>query len=132
MGLATTPKSRSLSNRNSCAESFSGYGIIRKSPWGSSLMKTTCCIIRTIVYICIFLNELQNILNHYQKHNNLAQRQYKDVSVAEYSNFVAINWGWGGSKDADSNGTIWYNLGSSWYDYNDFKNVVCGFSLLNN
>lgn len=71
-------------------------------------------------------------IHHYQKHNNLAQRQYKDVSVAEYSNFVAINWGWGGSKDADSNGTIWYNLGSSWYDYNDFKNVVCGFSLLNN
>ena len=72
-------------------------------------------------------------IHHYQRHNNLAQRQYRDVTVTEYSNYVAINWGWGGTNDVDDdNGaTIWYNLGSSWDSYNDFQEVVSEFRPLN-
>lgn len=70
---------------------------------------------------------------HYQKHNNQAEVIKREVSVSEYSNYVAINWGWGGSNDIDSSGaTIWYNLGASWDTYNDFQEFICNFSLLAN
>ena len=68
---------------------------------------------------------------HYQKHNNLAQVIKRDQSVTEYSSYVAINWGWGGTNDNDSSGaTIWYNLATNWDGYNDFQEVVCDFTPL--
>lgn len=48
--------------------------------------------------------------------------------------YTAINWGWDGTLDGNSDGTIWYNLNDDWYaagGYSESNLVIYGFSSPN-
>lgn len=53
---------------------------------------------------------------------------YRDYTDWEYCSYIAINWGWGGSQDQDSNGTIWYRAGGVWNEYDLFNGMIYNFS----
>lgn len=59
------------------------------------------------------------------------------TTTEEESWYVAINWGWNGSWNNDSNSgeTIWYNIEAAWlvsiYDFSQFNYIVYNFAVNN-
>lgn len=61
---------------------------------------------------------------------------YGTVVSEEESYFAAVNWGWDGSYDSTSLGTIWYNLADDWIvstrNYSRKRKIIHNLSALSN
>lgn len=58
---------------------------------------------------------------YYVRYDTNGNVNYMTTVEPQYSNYVCINWGWSGARD-DS--PVWYNVSSSWYEYNVFQKLV--------